>query len=157
MVSAELKKTHIVVHHSASADHPTHLNFQAIRDYHVNVNGWRDIGYNFVLDRINGRVEILVGRLLTDMGAHTREMNLNNVGIGICLIGDYDKSSPSEDAVALLLNLCRSLMTQFHIPPECVIGHREAQAAGGVPIAERKTCPGSMFDMDWFRAKLRSV
>ncbi len=156
MVGAELKKTHLVIHHSASADHPAHLNFQAIRDYHVNVNGWRDIGYNFVIDRINGRVETLVGRVLTDMGAHTREMHLNNVGIGICLIGDCDKAAPQEDALSILGNLCRSLMTQFDIQPECVIGHREAQADGGVPIAERKTCPGTMFDMYAFRTRLKN-
>lgn len=151
-----MRKTHIVIHHSASADHPTFLNFQAIRDYHVNVNGWRDIGYNFVLDRINGRVETLIGRLLTDIGAHTKEMNLNNAGIGICLIGDYDKVAPPPDAMQKLVDLCRSLMVQFEILPPAVIGHREAQAMGGVPAPERKSCPGLQFDMAAFRQRLRS-
>lgn len=149
-----INKTHIVIHHSASADHPTLLNFQAIRDHHVNVNKWRDVGYNFVLDRINGRVETLIGRLLNDTGAHTREMNLNNVGIGICLVGDYDKKPPEMDALLKLADLCRSLMVQFQIPSPAVIGHREAQAMGGVPVEERKSCPGLQFDMAAFRRRL---
>lgn len=149
-------KTHIVVHHSASADHPTLLNFQAIRDYHVKVNGWRDIGYNFVLDRVGGRVETLVGRQLDDAGAHTRELNLNNVGIGVCMVGDYDKEYPAVDAMVCLIRLCRSLMRQFNIPAFNVIGHREAQAAGGVPLAGRKSCPGAKFNMDELRARLAS-
>ena len=150
-----IKKTHIVVHHSASADHPTFMNFQAIRDYHVKVNGWRDVGYNFVLDRINGRVEVLVGRTLTEDGAHTIEMSLNKVGIGICLIGDFDKEVPPSDSLELLARICRSLMDQFGIPPENVVGHWEAQAMGGVPVAKRKTCPGLKFNVDDFRKRIR--
>ncbi len=150
-----IKKTHIVIHHSASADHPTHVNFQAIRDYHVKVNGWRDVGYNFVLDRINGRVEVLVGRTLTEDGAHTIEMSLNKVGVGICLIGDFDKEVPPNDSLELLARICRSLMDQFGIPQENVIGHWEAQAMGGVQVAHRKTCPGLNFIMDDFRKRLR--
>jgi len=149
------KKTHIVIHHSASADHPTHVNFQAIRDYHVNVNGWRDVGYNFVVDRISGRVEVFVGRTLTEDGAHTIEMSLNKVGVGICLIGDFDQGTPPNDSLEFLARLCRSLMDQFVIPPENVIGHWEAQAMGGVPSAKRKTCPGSKFNMEDFRKKIR--
>ena len=151
-----IKKSHVVIHHSASADHPTHTNFQAIRDYHVKINKWRDVGYNFVLDRINGRPEVFVGRTMTEDGAHTKELGLNNVGIGICLIGNYDVEEPQMDALELLARICRSLMEQFGIPPENVLGHWEAQAMGGVPIAERKTCPGIKFNMDDFRKRLKS-
>lgn len=151
-----IKKSHVVIHHSASADHPTHINFQAIRDYHVKINKWRDVGYNFVLDRLNGRPEVFVGRTMTEDGAHTKELGLNKVGIGICLIGNYDVEEPHTDALELLARICRSLMEQFGIPPENVIGHWEAQAMGGVPIAERKTCPGIKFNMDDFRKRLKS-
>lgn len=150
-----VKKTHIVIHHSASADHPTHLNFQAIRDYHVNVNKWKDVGYNFVIDRINGRPEVFVGRTLTEDGAHTKELSLNKVGIGICVIGNYDNETPPEDAMEVLARVCRSMMAQFEIPIENVIGHWEAQAMGGVLIADRKTCPGLKFSMDDFRKRVR--
>lgn len=149
-----MNKTHIVVHHSASADHPILSNVGAIRDFHVKVNGWRDIGYNFIVDRIQNRPEVVVGRMLTETGAHTLELHLNTVGIGVCVVGDYDAVTPPQDALDALRRLCKSLMEQFSIPVENVLGHREAQAAGGVPIAERKTCPGRLFDMDAFRASL---
>jgi hypothetical protein len=151
-----VNKTHIIIHHSASADHPTHVNFQAIRDYHVNINKWRDVGYNFVIDRINGRPEVFVGRMLTEDGAHTVELSLNKVGVGICLVGNFDQDQPSSDSLELMARLCKSMMEQFCIPPENVLGHWEAQAMGGVPIAKRKTCPGLKFSMDEFRKRLKS-
>lgn len=150
-----VKKTHIVIHHSISEDHPLLVNFQDIRDYHVNVNKWRDVGYNFVLDKINNRTEIFVGRMLTETGAHTIELGLNKVGIGICVIGDYDEKSPSEESIDVLGRLCRSLMEEFLIPYVNVIGHWEAQMMGGLPPSKRKTCPGKMFNMDMFRQKLK--
>ena len=151
-----VNKTHIIIHHSASSDHPTHVNFQAIRDYHVNINKWRDVGYNFVIDRINGRPEVFVGRMLTEDGAHTVELSLNKVGVGICLVGNFDQDQPSSDSLEIMARLCKSMMDQFAIPPENVLGHWEAQAMGGVPIAKRKTCPGLKFSMDDFRKRLKS-
>jgi N-acetyl-anhydromuramyl-L-alanine amidase AmpD len=82
-------------------------------------------------------------------------MGLNKVKIGICLIGDFDQATPHNDSLELLARLCRSLMDQFGIPPENVIGHWEAQAIGGVPVAKRKTCPGSKFNMEDFRKRIR--
>ena len=149
-------KTHIVVHHSATADSSTLSNVGAIRDYHVNVNKWRDVGYHFLLDRMSGRVETVIGRLPDEEGAHTLELGLNRLGFGICCVGNYDVVTPPEDLMAALRRLCLYLMRTYQIPPENVLGHREAQAAGGVPVAGRKSCPGRLFDMDAFRASLRA-
>lgn len=150
-------KTHIVIHHSATADSSVLSNVGAIRDYHVNTNKWRDIGYHFILDRMGpaGRVEVVIGRLADEEGAHTLELGMNRVGLGICCVGNYDAVTPPEDLLAALRRLCRFLMGAHGIPAENVIGHREAQAAGGVPVAGRKSCPGRLFDMDAFRASLK--
>lgn len=150
-------KTHIVVHHSATADSTTLPNVGAIREYHINTNKWRDIGYHWVLDRMGaaGRVEVVMGRLPDEDGAHAPELGMNRVGFGICCVGNYDVTAPPDDLLAALRRFCLYLMRTYNIPVENVIGHREVQAAGGVPLAGRKTCPGRLWDMDAFRASLK--
>lgn len=148
------QKKYIILHHSVSGDHPTLPNVGAIRDYHVKVNGWVDVGYHFLLDRINGHMEIVCGRMLDERGAHCKEMDFNESGIGICVIGNFDQEPPPLDTMATLRHLCRSLMGQFGIKAVDVIGHREAQALGCIPVEKRKTCPGKSFDMDLFRDSL---
>lgn len=149
-------KTHIVIHHSATADNTTLSNVNAIRKHHVEVNGWRAVGYNWLLDRMGGRVEVVMGRLPDEDGAHA-EPHFNRVGIGVCCVGNYDAVTPPEDLLAELRRLVVYLMRANKIPVENVIGHREAQAIDGKPLAERKSCPGRFFDMDAFRASLKGL
>ncbi|MBL8022989.1 MAG: N-acetylmuramoyl-L-alanine amidase [Elusimicrobia bacterium] len=148
------QKKYIILHHSVSADHPTLSNVGAIRNYHVNVNGWVDVGYHFLLDRINGHLEIVCGRMLDERGAHCKELDFNASGIGICVIGNFDQEPPPLDTLATLRHLCRSLMNQNIITADRVLGHREAQAMGGVPVEQRKSCPGKAWDMGAFRDSL---
>lgn len=147
-------KTHIVIHHSQTADDKMLSNVGAIRKHHVEVNGWRAIGYNWLLDRMAGRVEVVMGRLPDEDGAHA-EPHFNRVGIGVCCVGNYDVVTPPEDLLLELRRLVTYLMRANNIPVENVIGHREAQAIDGKPMAERKSCPGRLFDMDAFRASLK--
>ena len=61
------QKKHIILHHGVGADHlPS--NVGAIPELSVNVNGWVDVGYHFLLDRINGHGEIVCGRMLDRRG-----------------------------------------------------------------------------------------
>ncbi len=150
-------KSYIVIHHSVSADNPVLSNIGAIRDWHVKVNGWRDIGYHWVLEQMNGRWEVVMGRLPDEKGAHTKELDLNETGYGICVVGNYDVEVPTEGLLTALRRLCIYLMRKDHIPVYRVIGHWEAQAMGGVPVAERKTCPGRLFHMDKFRESLENA
>ena len=92
----------IILHHSLTKDGNV-VDTQAIRKYHINTNKWFDIGYHFCVDMINGEYEILIGRPLVTHGAHTRGQN--KVGIGICLIGNYDKTHPSKEALNKLSEL----------------------------------------------------
>jgi hypothetical protein len=152
-----MTKTHVIIHHSISADHPSLGNIGAIRDWHVNVNKWRDCGYHYVVEYLSGRPEVILGRMADEDGAHCLELGMNRVGIGICVVGDYDKQAPAEDTLTVLRRLCLSLMRVHGIPVENVWGHREAQAKGGVPIAQRKTCPGKAFCMESFRESLKAA
>jgi hypothetical protein len=148
------RKTHIIIHHSVSADNPVLLNLEAIRDWHVKVNGWRDIGYSHVIEQISNKWEVLYGRLPTNELAHEPCLSLNKVGYGICCIGNFDVTVPTPEMLSKLRLLCWELMRTDGINSANVWGHGEAQAAGGYPPEQRKTCPGKLFDLNAFRQSL---
>ncbi|WP_301177244.1 peptidoglycan recognition protein family protein [Actinomadura geliboluensis] len=68
-----------VVHHSEG---PITQSVRSIQDFHMDGNGWADIGYNFLVDH-KGRA--YAGRGWLVIGAHAVEHNTS--GIGVCVIG----------------------------------------------------------------------
>jgi len=64
---------------------------EEIRRWHVEENGWRDIGYHFVIDRSGDIVE---GRPLEQAGAHVRGHNAKS--IGICLVGGWGGATTDQ-------------------------------------------------------------
>lgn len=140
---------YIVVHHSLTEDGPT-VSWQAIRDYHVNVNGWRDIGYHYGIELVGTRYEILKGRMDNVDGAHC--IGFNDKSIGICLVGNFDQVEPPEAQLSLLRTLINSLQEIYGIPVQNVVGHWETFPLRGVPI--EKSCPGNKLSMPSFRQTL---
>lgn len=166
----------IILHHSLSEDNQVR-NWDAIRKYHmsyryrgvivtedqyqmlVNANETglekpsRDVGYHFGIENVNGKLEVLPGRQIGEVGAHA--FGFNDKSVGICLVGNYDTESPSNDRLFILANLCRQLQLEYSIPRDQVIGHRETYALLTPPQPAIKTCPGSKFDLEKFRERLR--
>ncbi|MEM6727014.1 MAG: N-acetylmuramoyl-L-alanine amidase [Pseudomonadota bacterium] len=108
-----------------------------IRRWHVDINGWRDIGYHYIIDRDGTRG---TGRALDEIGAHTRGQN--RASIGICLIGGHGSASTDAfqdhftDAQELaLLNLLAELEGRFGALD--IRGHNDFAA---------KACPGFKVD-----------
>ena len=93
----------LVIHHSAT----TAGTVESIRRYHVNVRGWKDIGYHYVVYR-DGSVH--EGRRLGVKGAHAK--GRNSTHIGICLIG---KDSFTAEQVLSLRVLINQIMTVYDI------------------------------------------
>ena len=141
---------YIIIHHSLTAD-GREVSWNAIRNWHTGVTNrspykWLDIGYHFGIEKIGTRYETLLGRSLLHSGAHCKEQNMNKVGIGICLVGNFDLVSPSSLQLTQLISLVQTLQDIYIIPKEKVLGHRE--------IASYKSCPGKLFNMDEFRRRL---
>ncbi|MFJ8437031.1 peptidoglycan recognition protein [Kitasatospora sp. NPDC094019] len=97
----------VFVHHTATttaypcSDAPRLI--RAIYEYHVRSNGWRDIGYNFLVDRCGTVYEGRAGG--TDLpvhGAHT--LGFNTDSAGVAAIGTYVTDLPPAD---LLTGLAR--------------------------------------------------
>jgi len=135
----------IVLHHSLTKDGKT-VSWGTIRDYHKKVLGWDDIGYHFGIELVDEHYEILMGRMISEIGAHCPRESMNRNSIGICLIGNFDLIEPSIFIWTLGLKLVRQLMTSFGINLTHIHGHRE--------FANYKTCPGKHFDLDLFRREL---
>ena len=134
---ASRKWRHIVIHHSAT-DGGNAAGF----DKAHRRRGWDELGYHFVIDNgrggPDGRVETGSRWRRQKWGAHcggTPGNEYNEYGIGICVVGRFDHALPSAAQLATLETLVADLATKHHIPPENVIGHRDA------PGANTK-CPG---------------
>ena len=134
-----MKPEFIIVHHSLTKDGQT-VSWGAIRKYHIETNGWIDIGYQFGLELIGIYCEILLGRMWDEVGAHT--IGMNDKSIGICFIGNYDENFPSQVMLDKGLLLISSLMDTFNIPKQNIKGHCEYA---------QKSCPGKNL-MEWVRA-----
>lgn len=106
---------------------------------------------------VNGIYQVQIGRPVDDDGAHCKDWEMNKKGIGICLVGNFDAEVPTLEALEMLEALVENLRMAHAIPIENVIGHREAQERAGLPPEQRKSCPGKLFNMERFRARLAGV
>lgn len=143
--------THIVLHHNGVPGRTV----DDIRRTH-RAKGWSDTGYHFVV-YADGSVH--PGRPLLrksgklNPGAHVAGLNATTVGV--CLIGNGNAQPFGADQLQGTRALVATLMLQFGVPAERVIGHRETRALVPPELATRKDCPGKLFDLDAFRASLR--
>lgn len=128
---------HIVIHHSASASGSA-AEFDR---FHREKRGWENgLGYHFVIGNGNGTRdgEIEIGNRWVNQiaGAHAGVEEYNHYGIGICLVGNFNQSSPTAAQMASLSVLVEYLQNRCHIPSENVIMHRHCR---------QTDCPGRNF------------
>ncbi|MEB8343233.1 peptidoglycan recognition protein family protein [Streptomyces endophyticus] len=96
------------IHHSASGNNyrcsqaPSVI--RSIYRYHVKSSGWRDIGYNFLVDKCGNIYEGRAGGVAKPvMGAHTLGFNTNSTGIAV--LGTFGSSKPRAAAVKAIARL----------------------------------------------------
>jgi N-acetylmuramoyl-L-alanine amidase len=141
-----MKPSKIILHCSATKDSGT-VSWGAIRKYHVEVMGWKNIGYHLGIELIDNYYEILLGRMLNEVGAHCEGNNSDS--IGICFVGDFDNSEVPPEQWNKGINLVNWLMHIFNLHYKNVYGHREFNS--------NKSCPGKMFNLDKFRSQLEET
>jgi len=145
---------YIVVHCSATG--PTSdIGVDEIRDWHVNKNGWSDIGYHAVIRR-SGQIEY--GRHFDEPGAHVKGQNYQSVGV--CMVGGVDANGKAENnftapQFASLKILLAMLRRSY--PNAAILGHRDLSPdLDGDGIVEKhewvKDCP--CFDVQaWLKGE----
>lgn len=128
---------YIVIHHSATASGSA----AGFDSYHRKKRGWENgLGYHFVIGNGNGTTDgkIEIGNRWLDQidGAHAGVEEYNHYGIGICLVGNFNQSRPTEAQMASLSVLVEYLQNRCHITAENIIMHRHCR---------QTDCPGRNF------------
>jgi hypothetical protein len=100
---------HLIVHHSATSNTVTDYT-SAVRNiylYHTQVNGWNDIGYNFLIAPDGTIFEGRDGRERIEddsvLGAHFCGKNRGTMGI--CLLGTFTAVAPTQKAQEALVKI----------------------------------------------------
>ena len=128
------KKTELIVIHCAATKSSMDIGASEIKKWHVDDNGWDDIGYHYIIKR-GGLVE--VGRPEAFQGAHAPAVNSKS--IAICLIGGMSEDGDAENNFTLQQFLSlkdlikRLLMTNSNIQE--IVGHYDIQD-------NKPNCPG---------------
>ena len=134
----------VIVHHSLTKDSET-VSWGAIRRYHTQTNGWRDIGYHYGVELVGDHYEVLAGRPEDVAGAHCAGQNHN--ALGICFIGNYDLEAPAEAMMKRATEVLYPILRRLHITPDMIYGHRDFSG---------KACPGRQFPLERFREAMRT-
>lgn len=99
----------------------------SIRRGHLS-RGWADIGYHYAIDPSG---QVWQGRPLELQGAHVANQNQGN--LGIVMLGNFDRSKPSNRAVEALDRLIASEMRRYDVSISDIRTHREMASTA---------CPG---------------
>ena len=120
----------IIVHCSATREGENYT-VDTIRSWHVDGRGWSDIGYHFYID-IYGHIH--KGRDISRIGAHTKGLNRNSIGVCYCGGVKEDGKTPKDTRYdcqkEALLAVLRTLKAMY--PEAKIHGHRDFA---------RKACP----------------
>ncbi|MGW0614169.1 peptidoglycan recognition protein family protein [Streptomyces sp. NPDC002788] len=90
---------------------------RSIYRYHVKSMGWRDIGYNFVIDKCGKIYEGRAGGVAKPvLGAHT--LGFNSDSMGIAVLGSYGTTKPSKAAVKAVARLAAWKLGLYGVNPK---------------------------------------
>jgi len=145
----EKKWRAIVIHHSG-----TENGNAAIFDrWHREGNDWDGVGYDFVIgngtNSVDGRVEVTFRWREQRTGAHCKTPDnwANEQAVGICLVGNFNRTVPTSRQMQSLMKLLAFLQKRYGIPESQIYGHNTT------PGARVTDCPGKRFPM----ARLKST
>ena len=143
---------YIVVHNSGTKQG----NAAAFEHYHRYVRRMQNgLAYHFVIGNgtSSGAGAIEIGnRWHRQMqGGHVHSDYLNNIGIGVCLVGDFNKTQlgkAQRDALEELIDYLRRRVGKIQGQSAVVRAHREIN-----PPQWPTDCPGDQFPYGWLHSK----
>lgn len=146
---AEFRKSkrwsYLVIHHSG-----TRIGSLSIFNTYHKQRGMRNgAAYHFIIDngtasRADGQIEVSQRWKRQIEGGHCRIRRHNQIGIGICLVGNFNKTRPTKKQMESLFALMKLLRDQYDIPVSRIVGHGEMKG-------EQTDCPGKNFSMKSLR------
>lgn len=143
---------YIVVHNSGTRQG----NARIFNNYHRNVRRMSNgLAYHFVIGNgtSSGNGEIEIGSRWTRQinGGHVASDYLNNIAIGVCFVGDFNRDQPTAAQLGALEELIRYLRDRVGKTRGRVLivkAHRE--------INPKPTdCPGNRFPYRWLHRRFK--
>jgi LysM repeat protein len=142
IASAKVRKgrwRYIVLHHSGTANG----SMKGMDEYHRAQRHMENgLAYHFVIGNGKGMADgaVGVGRRWTAQinGGHLASESLNEIAIGICLVGNFDKQGPTAKQLVSLNALLSTLRSRCDLPATAVKTHQQIN-----PVYTR--CPGRHF------------
>jgi hypothetical protein len=136
------------IHHTVNANNYTRDQVPAllrgIYAYHVESRGWRDIGYNYLVDRFGRIWEGRYGGVnRAVVGAHT--LGFNEVSFAMSAIGNFDIARPPAAVVAAYARLFAWKLAIYNIRannPRVLVKGRWLHAINGHRDVGQTACPG---------------
>lgn len=119
-----MRKINKLIVHCSATPEGRDVKTETIRDWHVNGNHWKDIGYHYVIE-LDGSVH--KGRDESVIGAHCSGLNADS--IGICYVGGVDKDcktpkdTRTEAQKQSLIKLLKGLKQKY--TGAVIYGHRD--------------------------------
>ena len=156
----------IGVHHSLTVD-GVRKDSKSIRTYHMSpaLNGtiisleeyrnlkrlktqglkapWDENGYHAIAEKVNGVPVIVPGRPMDMQGAHCPSLNATH--LGLCIVGNFDLTSPDNDLLDIATDWCRQQMERYRMLLKNIVYHCDYSS---------KTCPGTNFPKGGFLLQL---
>jgi len=144
---------YIVIHNSGTRQG----NARAFDYYHKRVRKMQNgLAYHFVIGNgtSSGDGEVEIGGRWTRQinGGHVHSDYLNNIALGICLVGDFNRQVPTRAELESTEELVRYLRTRvgkIDGKPSVVKAHREIN-----PPRWPTDCPGDRFPYRWLHSRL---
>ncbi len=138
---------YIVLHHTATdSGDVDSINDAHLKNKDKNGKPWLGIGYHFVIGNGqgmgDGEIEPTFRWREQMHGAHAGVADYNQHGIGIVLIGNFEKHAPSDAQIAAVKQLVTSLAGQYGVTSDRIIGHGEVKST---------ECPGEHFPLSEIR------
>ncbi|HUG65132.1 MAG TPA: N-acetylmuramoyl-L-alanine amidase [Gaiellaceae bacterium] len=129
-----------IVHHTAGRNGYTRAEAAAIvkgiQLFHVQGNGWNDIGYNYLVDRFGTIYEGRFGGVDRNViGAHAQGFNTGSVGVA--LLGTYGGTAPSAAAQDAIARLIAWRLDVAHVDPTSFltfVSGGSDRYASGIPV-----------------------
>ncbi|MFC5671742.1 N-acetylmuramoyl-L-alanine amidase [Streptomyces incanus] len=126
------------VHHSASGNNYTCEQapsvIRGIYRYHTESMGWRDIGYNFLVDKCGKIYEGRAGGVANPvLGAHT--MGFNSDTMGVAVLGTFSSTDPPSAAVTGIAQLTAWKLGLYGMDPSA----KTYLTSGGGNLYEKGT------------------
>ncbi len=106
----------LIVHHEegSNSSNDWAARVRAIQNLHMDVNGWADIGYNYIVDPNGVPYEGRAGGENV-VGAHLCGKNTNTMGV--CMLGSFTSQLPTNNALYTLKRIIAWKSKQRNIDP----------------------------------------